>query len=553
MSNMNNWLGFSLSPQCHVNGSHVATPVSSPSSSSSPLPCSFFLAPQAIPHPGFCYTIETENASLYSSSPYSSHHYNHNLSFMPLKSDGSLCIMEAFPKPYNQAVMQCQDSPKLEDFMGAQEIENDNSERETMSFLNLDKTNEYLTQNPRETSIEAMQMHQHQNPNYFSPLEGVVMYQPQLDWSGYSGLEHEGVIYGDVQSLNLSMSNGSHQSGSVSTVNNNALEASRAGEKSSEGLVAMERTGKKRGGKSGPHKQIVHRKSIESFGHRTSQYRGVTRHRWTGRYEAHLWDNSCKKEGQTRKGRQGGYDNEDKAARAYDLAAIKYWGPSTHINFPVETYTEELEIMKNMSRQEFIAHLRRRSSGFSRGASIYRGVTRHHQHGRWQARIGRVAGNKDLYLGTFSTQEEAAEAYDIAAIKFRGANAVTNFDITRYDVEGIMSSNALLPSELAKKRTLKSTPKDLSVNVEKFEGQSANIGHVSNSSSLVTSLSNSPERANNNNNDDEKNNNMVYSNEGNGVICTMVPVNSWNPVVEGHMRQNSGLAHLPVFAAWADV
>ena len=27
---------------------------------------------------------------------------------------------------------------------------------------------------------------------------------------------------------------------------------------------------------------------------------------------------------------------------------------------------------------------------------------RHHQHGRWQARIGRVAGNKDLYLGTFS-------------------------------------------------------------------------------------------------------------------------------------------------------
>jgi hypothetical protein len=31
----------------------------------------------------------------------------------------------------------------------------------------------------------------------------------------------------------------------------------------------------------------------------------VSRHRWTGRYEAHLWDNSCRKEGQTRKGRQG--------------------------------------------------------------------------------------------------------------------------------------------------------------------------------------------------------------------------------------------------------
>jgi hypothetical protein len=31
----------------------------------------------------------------------------------------------------------------------------------------------------------------------------------------------------------------------------------------------------------------------------------------------------------------GGYDKEEKAARAYDLAALKYWGPSTTINFPV--------------------------------------------------------------------------------------------------------------------------------------------------------------------------------------------------------------------------
>lgn len=79
---------------------------------------------------------------------------------------------------------------------------------------------------------------------------------------------------------------------------------------------------------------------------------------------------------------------EEKAARAYDLAALKYWGPSTHINFSVyfiscnnfmfgrfescvsqsysfcllwqiENYQVELEEMKNMSRQEYVAHLRR--------------------------------------------------------------------------------------------------------------------------------------------------------------------------------------------------
>lgn len=40
-----------------------------------------------------------------------------------------------------------------------------------------------------------------------------------------------------------------------------------------------------------------------------------------------------------------------------------------------------------------------------------------------------------MYLGGFDSEEQAALAYDIAAIKCRGAAAITNFDMANYKDE----------------------------------------------------------------------------------------------------------------------
>ncbi|KAK8321367.1 hypothetical protein V6Z12_A12G094700 [Gossypium hirsutum] len=573
-----NWLGFSLSPNMKMEVSnqeaHNYTQSASASAAgvTTAVPSSFFQSPSHLNY-GLYYGVEGENGGFYSHFP-----------VMPLKSDGSLCLMEALGRSQQPQAMVPTSTPKLEDFFGGATMGThhyESSDRETMA-LSLDSM--YYNQNPNQ---------EHNNQNCLDHLQQSsrqTHHQQQLQvqqYQYYSGYRNQEILLGEeakethVTDCNLQ----------APTMADDALET------------------KKRGPEKVDQKQIAHRKSIDTFGQRTSQYRGVTRHRWTGRYEAHLWDNSCKKEGQSRKGRQvylGGYDMEEKAARAYDLAALKYWGPSTHINFPLENYQKELEEMKNMTRQEYVAHLRRKSSGFSRGASMYRGVTRHHQHGRWQARIGRVAGNKDLYLGTFSTQEEAAEAYDIAAIKFRGANAVTNFDITRYDVERIMASNTLLAGEFARRNkdvgprgndnlltgninaetNINISPKNNGGQpdwkmilyqsseqqqpniIENFKAQAFSLApetmvgqrevddsskmgttHFSNASSLVTSLSSSREGS-----PERSSLPMAFAMPPppSSKLFTTSPntVNSWIPSAQ--LRPAISMPQMPVFAAWTD-
>ncbi|XP_022006552.1 ethylene-responsive transcription factor RAP2-7 isoform X3 [Helianthus annuus] len=142
---------------------------------------------------------------------------------------------------------------------------------------------------------------------------------------------------------------------------------------------------------------------------KSSPYRGVTFYRRTGRWESHIWD--CGKQLYL-----GGFDTSHDAARAYDRAAIKFRGTGADLNFDLSDYEEDMTQMENLSKEEFIHVLRRRSNGFSRGSSKYRGVTRH-KCGRWEARMGQLLGKK---------------AYDKAAIKCNGKEAITNFGPSTY-------------------------------------------------------------------------------------------------------------------------
>ncbi|KAH9309158.1 hypothetical protein KI387_037069 [Taxus chinensis] len=193
------------------------------------------------------------------------------------------------------------------------------------------------------------------------------------------------------------------------------------------------RKGVKRSGRGSTAKERISKMPPSVAGKRSSIYRGVTRHRWTGRYEAHLWDKSTWNHNQNKKGKQvylGAYDEEEAAARAYDLAALKYWGPGTLINFPVSDYARDIDEMQNISREEYLASLRRKSSGFSRGMPKRHTIARPSQKNRWEARFHRIIGNK--YLNMANYWEDGATAYDMSQGDNKNFSMITNIDLSAY-------------------------------------------------------------------------------------------------------------------------
>ncbi|KAK7355322.1 hypothetical protein VNO80_14576 [Phaseolus coccineus] len=118
---------------------------------------------------------------------------------------------------------------------------------------------------------------------------------------------------------------------------------------------------------------------------RSSQYRGVTFYRRTGRWESHIWD--CGKQVYL-----GGFDTAQAAASAYDRAAIKFRGVDADINFSLRDYEEDLKQMRALSKEEFVLVLRRQINGISRRSTTYRGSLSLHKGGQGEPRMGPFLG-----------------------------------------------------------------------------------------------------------------------------------------------------------------
>ena len=193
----------------------------------------------------------------------------------------------------------------------------------------------------------------------------------------------------------------------------------------------------------------------------------------------------------------------------------------------------------------------------------------------------------------------------MAAIKFRGLNAVTNFDITRYDVDKIMESNTLLPGEQVRRKKDAETDAVASaaaalvqaggcaadawkiqaalppaavaradehgggphhqdllpseafsllhdiVSVDAGAGGSSASAHMSNASSLAPSVSNSREQSPDRGGGGGLAMLFARPPAASKLACPL-PLSSWVSPSPVSARPGVSIAHLPMFAAWTD-
>jgi hypothetical protein len=143
----------------------------------------------------------------------------------------------------------------------------------------------------------------------------------------------------------------------------------------------------------------------------SSRYIGVSFHKAQSAWSVQLTDPQAK-----RQLRIGNYASEEDAARAYDCAAVQLHGQGAKRNFPGEDISKLPETVGEKQKQK------------QRSSSPHIGVPWDKDKSSWCARLPDPQTKRIRQIGSFASEEEdAARAYDRAAVQARGPGAERNF------------------------------------------------------------------------------------------------------------------------------
>ncbi|KAG1681532.1 hypothetical protein FOA52_014038 [Chlamydomonas sp. UWO 241] len=139
-----------------------------------------------------------------------------------------------------------------------------------------------------------------------------------------------------------------------------------------------------------------------------SSFLGVVWNKASSSWLVRLWDPLTKRQLYI-----GCFASEEDAARAYDHAAVQAQGPGAKCNFPGEAISEP-PVSKGDERKQ------------QRG-SRFLGVRWSKSKSSWLVKLYDRKTKRCQHIGSYTSEEGAAQAYDRAAVQAHGPGAKRNF------------------------------------------------------------------------------------------------------------------------------